>query len=233
MWGLEANAWHNLCHDYPETTLSVDACAGFRYLEFNPRLTINSTSVFDKNITDFPIYTSFSGDRIDTYEQFAIRNQFMGVQYGVVAKLVFDDLLISLASKIALGVTRENLQVTGQELRTFPNGAQTLSQGVLLALPSNIGRFGRQRFGYVPDFDFTLAYPVWKHLTLKIGIEALYWNRIIRPTDQITRTIDITQIPNYPLGLQATPTGLNQPSPALRQSDLWLIGTSFGIEVVW
>ena len=47
------------------------------------------------------------------------------------------------------------------------------------------------------------------------------------------RVIDITQIPNYPPAVRATPTGLNQPNVPFRESDLWLLGGSVGFEVVW
>jgi hypothetical protein len=233
MWGFEGNFWRNLCHDYPETTISVDAMVGIRYLEFDTRAQINGVSVFDKNITMFPLYEGFSGNRIDMYESFSTRNQFYGVQYGVSGKIIFEDLIINLALKMALGVTHQELKIVGSELRTFPGGGQTLSQGWLLALPSNIGTFSKNRFGFVPDLDINFAYPVWRHLNLKFGFEAMYLNRIIRAVEQVNRAVDITQIPNYPPALTATPTGLNQPNIPYRQTDVWLIGGTAGLEIIW
>jgi hypothetical protein len=55
----------------------------------------------------------------------------------------------------------------------------------------------------------------------------------VRPTDQINRVIDITQIPNYPPATRVTPTGLNQPTVPFNQTDVWLLGGTLGFEIIW
>jgi hypothetical protein len=232
LWGVEANFWRNLCYDYPETVLSLEAIAGVRYVEHDPNITIAATSIFDNTIA-FPLYAAFAGNRIDMRELFATRSQFVGPQFGVCGKLIFEDLVVSATAKLALGVTEQELHIEGNSVRTLPNGTQIVSQGALLALPSNIGRFHRTKFGYFPEFNLDLTYPIWKHLSVKAGFTAMYWNRVLRPSDQIDRVIDATQIPNYPLAAFATPTGLNRPNVSFIQTDLWLLGGTVGVEVVW
>jgi hypothetical protein len=108
-----------------------------------------------------------------------------------------------------------------------------VSPGALLALPSNIGHFGRNKFTQVPELDFNMAFPVMEHLNLSTGFTAMYWNRIVRPGDQVDPVIDITQIPSFPGAAKAVPTGLVAPGVPFRQSHLWLLGITFNAEVTW
>jgi hypothetical protein len=63
------------------------------------------------------------------------------------------------------------------------------------------------------------------------GYNFLYWNNVIRPGDQIDRTVDVTFVPNPPAGVPAS--GQNRPQPLFRQSDLWVNGIQFGAELRW
>lgn len=233
LWGIEANVWRNLCYDFPETVISLEALAGVRYVEFDPNITISASTVYDRVIQGFPLFQAFAGNRIEMRELFATRNQFIGPQAGLCGKLIFEDLVVRATAKLALGVTEQELHIEGNEVRTFADGTQTVSQGALLALPSNIGRFHRTKFGFVPEFSLDLLYPVSSHLNFQFGFSALHWNRVLRASDQIDRVIDITQIPNFPPAGRVAPTGFNQPNVSFIQTDLWLLGTRIGVEIIW
>jgi hypothetical protein len=232
IWGVEANLWKNVYFDYPGTACCVNVMAGFRFLALDERLDIGSISVFNQNLTDAPAFLSFAGNTLQVADSFATHNRFYGGQIGVAGRWTgAEPLLIEAGFKLALGVTSQDLDIAGSQVRTLADSTKITSPGGLLALPSNIGQFHRNKFSQVPELNLKIAAPLSNHLTLSTGVSALYWNRILRPGLQIERDLDITQIPNFPPATSATATGLNQPGVPFRQSDLWVLGIHFGLEV--
>jgi hypothetical protein len=234
LWGAEVNLWKNVYYNFPGTTASVNLMVGIRYLELDERLQIGSTSVFGTDLTAFPAYASLAGDTLQVSDSFAAHNRFYGGQVGVAGQWwACDCLLIEGAFKLGLGVNSEDLDIGGGQLRTLPDGTRIASAGGLLALPSNSGGFHNNKFAQVPELDFKFSVPILSHVTLSTGFSTLYWSRIIRPEQQIERGLDITQIPNFPPAAGAAVTGLGQPGVPFKQSDLWELGISFGVEVNW
>jgi hypothetical protein len=234
MWGAEANFWKNVYFNKPGTTTSIDVMAGFRYLNANTGVEINSVSAFSPTIPAGP-FVAFAGNQLSVLDSFATHNNFYGGQVGIAAKTWFADNLMSLEGslRIALGTTSEDLTIAGSQVRTFANGTTAVSNGGLLALPSNIGNHHTNAFAQVPELEFKLVYPVGNHLKFSTGVSALYWSKVLRAADQIDRSIDVTQIPNFPLAPGATPTGLTAPGVPFTQSALWIVGLSLGVEVKW
>ena len=77
------------------------------------------------------------------------------------------------------------------------NGTVTSARGGLLALSSNIGTFHKNSFSVVPEVDATLSYHINEHWRLFAGYDLLYWTNVVRPGQQIDRTLDETLIPNF------------------------------------
>jgi hypothetical protein len=233
MWGAEANARKNVYYNFPGTTISLDLLAGFRYLSLDQDLQFNQTSIFQNNLNAFPAFQFLAGSRLTGEDLFTTHNRFYGGQFGLDAKFYYEKITFDMGVKLALGETVEDLTVSGFQLKTAANGTSTLSQGNLLALPTNIGHYHKDKFAQMPDLTFKLAYPMLDCLTLSAGVDALYWNRFMRPGEQIDRQIDITQIPNFPVPAGTTPTGLFRPSVPFTQSQLWVLGITLGVEVTW
>jgi hypothetical protein len=234
LWGAEANVWRNFLHDGPGSNFLVDLLAGFRYLSSDHHLEVDATSVFNPNLAAFPTFLPFAGNRLDVFDSFTTHNRFYGAQVGISSKWSVESLMIVEGIfKLAIGETSEELNIVGSQLRTFPNGATATSVGGLLALPSNIGRHHHDQFAQVPELDFNLIFPLVHNLRFSAGFSALYWSRILRPGQQVDRSIDITQIPNFPGAAGAVPTGLASPGVPFRQSDLWLLGIQIGLEATW
>jgi Putative beta barrel porin-7 (BBP7) len=234
LWGGEINAWKNIYYSFPGTTGTVAMMAGFRYLSGDEEIQIGSVSVFDPNISPASPFFPFAGNKLDVFDSFTTHNRFYGAQVGISGKCyLIDQFSIEGVFKLGLGVTSEDLNIEGGQLRTFANGSTAVYQGGLLALPSNIGSFHRDKFAQVPELDFKMAYAVSKNLSLNGGFSTLYWSRIARAGQQIDREIDITQIPNFPQNAGAIPTGLGRPGVPFTQSDLWALGASLGLEFKW
>jgi hypothetical protein len=234
MWGAEANAWGNVYYDHLGTTCSVDVMAGLRYLDLDENARIGRVSSFVANPQGFPDFAPLAGNRIVEQESFATRNRFYGGQVGVRSRLYVDEgVVVTSQFQLALGNTNEEITIQGSQVRTTPAGQTIVSPGALLALPSNIGRFHRDKFTQVPEFNVNMAFPITGHLTLAVGFTALYWSRVAPVGAQVDRVIDITQIPSFPGAATATPTGLSRPQVPFNEAGLWLLGTFLSAEVKW
>src|SRR5205807_1838370 len=201
----------------------------------NSELDISSVSSFSPTIAAGSAFAPFAGNQLRVTDSFTTHNNFYGGQVGIKVKSfqVFDVCTLEGSMRIALGNNSEDVAVSGSQLRFFANGTTAASSGGLLALPSNIGSHHLNKFAQVPEAELKLIYPVGNHLRLSLGFSALYWNNLVRASNQIDRAIDITQIPNNPLAAGAIPTGLARPSVPFTQSDLWLLGINFGVECRW
>jgi hypothetical protein len=230
MWGTELNLWKNICFDYPGRAYRFDVLAGFRYLDLGEDLSVTSVSLYNADASG--VFQPFAGNQILVNDLFFTRNQFYGGQIGAVAKFFLETMELNLAGKFAFGGNAEQIHIDGFQLRTLPTGTVVPSQGGLLALPSNIGRFHHNEFCMVPEVDFTASIPICRHVTFTAGYEFIYWNRVLRPAEQIDRVIDATQIPNFP-ALGATPTGIARPAVLLKQSDFWAQGVVIGLQFIW
>ena len=123
--------------------------------------------------------------------------------------------------------TRQRLDIAGSETIVAPNGSSQSFNGGLLALPSNIGQFGKTKFSFVPEIGVTVGYQLTDKIRLYAGYNFLYWTNVIRPGGQIDRILDVTQIPNFTIA-GATPAGQNRPAVLFRESDYWAQGIVIG-----
>jgi hypothetical protein len=233
LWGGEVSAWKNLYYNKFGTTFGVHGMAGFRYLGLDSSVDINHVSVINQNVTTFPQFVSLAGSRIVGGDSFTTNNNFYGAEVGVRLEFNTWFVIVQTDFRFAIGSTEEDLNINGFQVRTLPNGTSVNSVGDLFALPTNIGHHHRSEFSQVPEIDLKFKLPVAPYCTLSVGLSALYWTHYALAGEQIDRSVDISQIPNFPPGAGATSTGLGVPGVLFRQSDLWLIGVSGGAEFRW
>jgi Putative beta barrel porin-7 (BBP7) len=234
IWGAEANVWKNVYCETPGTICIVDLMAGLRYLNANSEVEINSTSEFNNNIAAGSPFASFAGNRLQVNDSFSVHNNFVGGQVGISVKSWLEEFATVEGSfRLAVGTTRQDLTINGSQVRTFANGTTANYEGGLLALPSNIGTRHNYVFSQIPEGNLKFLVPMGKQITLSAGFTAMYWNHVARAVNQIDRGLDITQIPNFPGSAAASSSGLGRPAALFQQSDLWLLGISFGIEYHW
>jgi len=132
--------------------------------------------------------------------------------------------LLDVLGKVALGVSDESVVVKGGTQISAPGlGAQTF-RGGLLALPSNIGSYNRDRFAVLPEVGLQVGYQLTPHLRAKIGYSFLYWSNVARPGNEVNRPVNPTQLPPNTLVGQA------QPAFFFKGTDFWAQGISAGLE---
>jgi len=234
IWGAETNVWKSVDHDYPGTVSALSLMGGFRFLSADHQLQIGSFSSYNPNLPATSAFFPLAGNSLAVLDSFTVHNRFYGGQVGVAGQTWLAPwVLLQGTLKLAVGVTNEDLNIEGSQLRTFANGQTQAFTGGVLALPSNSGHSTRDKFAQVPEAEIKLSSRVTNHVTLSGGFSALYWSRIARAAQQIDREIDVTQIPNFPLSAGTLPTNLARPSVPYRQSDLWVLGISLGVEINW
>lgn len=173
------------------------------------------------------------GTRVVVQDSFGTRSRFHGGQLGYYWNRRAGRLDVDARVSVALGVTHQILDIDGfqQRTRPGPGEAAQVFRGGLLATGPNIGRFTDNRFSVVPEATLNVGYMISPSVRLYAGYNFMYWNNVIRPGDQIDRVVDVTLVPNPPAAV--LPSGQFRPQPLFRQSDLWVQGVQFGVELRW
>ena len=126
----------------------------------------------------------------------------------------------TLAGNGALG---SNLTLTnsGFTTVTVPGGLPATSPAGLLVQPSNSGRFTHEQVSFVPELGLNLGYEFNKNLRLVVGYTLIVWTDVLRPEDQVDRTIS----PQTP--------GLTGARPAVnfQTTTFWAQGLTAGVQL--
>ncbi|MFO0799227.1 MAG: BBP7 family outer membrane beta-barrel protein [Gemmataceae bacterium] len=230
LYGFDANIRHALCRT---CGFRDEVFVGYRHLALNESLTVT------ENIVALPGNTADpAGTRIVVQDQFKTTNRFNGGQVGYAAERNWGRLSLDGRVSVALGNTHQTVEVSGFQQRQRPGeDAVFFPNGGLLAAGPNIGRFTDDRFTVVPEFTLNLGYWLTPSVKAYVGYNALYWSNVVRPGDQVDRTIDVTFIPNPPInpatGQVPAFSGLNRPAVPFKQDHLWVNGIQFGAEWRW
>jgi hypothetical protein len=217
--GADANLRYNL---YCGCSYRVDLLAGFRYLDLEESLDIT------EDLTALPGRSVPAGTHIIVADHFGTRDQFYGGQLGAVAEFRRGKWFLDLKTKVAIGDTRQTIDIRGNQVITAPGGMQSTFTGGLLALNSNIGHFQRDSFSIVPEVGLNVGYQFTDHLRAFVGYNFLFWSDVVRPGDQIDRGLDVTRIPNF--GVPATPLAQPRPAVPFKETGFWAQGINFGVE---
>lgn len=199
LWGLEGNVRCELCR---WTWGHLDALGGLRYVDFNENLTVLAGT------------NTRGGGANFAYDDFGARNRFVGTQAGVECELNYRKWFFDAWAKIAIGDNSEQVDIQGNRVlggRVLPGG--------LLAQPSNIGRYRRDQFGYVPEVAISAGYQVQQHIRATVGYNFLLLGNVARPGDQIDTRINTTG------------AGPAVPAFSFNQSEFWIHGLLAGLEL--
>jgi hypothetical protein len=217
LWGYEANLRSNLfagctCgFDY-----FVDGIIGFRGLGLDENIDVNESLAV--------IGGTSAGQQFAINDHFGTQNRFYGGQLGLLSEFRCNRWVFDVNGKVALGSTTEMVAISGSTAITPLGGATQTFNGGLLALPSNIGRYDRDVFTWVPELGITVGYQCSDHWKFFVGYNILYWSSVVRPGEQIDRTVNTNQLPPPVAG------GPNRPLFTYNASDFWAQGVNFGVE---
>ncbi len=163
-------------------------------------------------------------------DQFNTANSFNGGDIGMQFQVQRNRWSLDLFPRVALGNTHSVVDITGSTRTTSPAGVQTLANGGLLALSTNIGHYTRDSFTVVPEIDMTGGFQVTKHAKIVLGYNFLYWSKVARAGEQIDRSVNSTLLPNS----GATVVGdTTRPRFDFIQTSFWAQGVNVGLECRW
>jgi hypothetical protein len=216
LWGTElnlrTNAWRGCCW-------RLDLLTGFRYVALDENLSVTENLLV--------LSGADAGSRINLVDSFSTHNNFYGGQLGADFEIRRGRWSLDLLAKVALGDTHEVTHISGNTLFTTGN-MSVLQPGGLLALPTNIGRFSKDRFGVIPEGGVKLGYQLTPHLRAFVGYSFLYWNEVARPGQEIDRVINTSQLPSV-LG-PGMLKGPARPAYTGATTDFWAQGVNVGLE---
>lgn len=222
LWGLEANALRRICFGCGN---HFDVILGYRYLSLVERIQITEFITAGANAPD-P-----AGTQIFVQDRFHTNNAFHGGQIGARYEQRWGRFSADIRATIAIGATIQVLEIGGNQVRTRPGEATERFTGGLMATPTNIGHFSRNRFSVVPEVGLNLGCDITPRVRALVGYNFLYWSSVLRPGQQIDRVIDVSQVPNAPAGI--APTGQQRPGVLFDDSGLWVQGVNLGLEFRW
>ncbi len=220
LWGTEANAVLSL---WRQGDVEITLLGGFRYADLRETLQIHNTTI-----------DLGSGDVTSLNDFFGTRNQFYGAQLGAQFGAQYESWSIDLNAKVAFGNTHQVVDIQGNTTQAGPNplvppGVGTFPGG-FFAQPSNIGHYTADQFTVIPSVNLNLSYQVSKQWRLFFGYEFMYWNQVVRPGDQMSHSVNLTQ--NAVLDPNGTGhlIGPAQPAPLFNRTSFWANGVNFGME---
>ena len=203
-YGAEANLRSNLLCG---PCWNLDVIAGYRYLGLDDDLSISESL----QALQVPVVFALN-------DSFQVHNRFNGGQIGFESEWRRNRWSLDLKAKVALGDVSESVNINGS---TVANGA--FAAHGLLAEPSNIGSYHRDRFAVSPDIGLNLGYQVTDHMRAFVGYDYLYLSDVVRAADQV----DLRVNPNQLRGVAGGPA---LPAFNFHSSDFWAQGVSFGLE---
>jgi hypothetical protein len=226
LWGADVNLTGRV---FAGSSLTWDLLAGFRYLDLEEDLNVaQSTTILAGGITGFNGVFFREGNGIALYDSFDARTQFWGGQLGSRLTYTLGRVVAESTIKVGLGCNHQTLTVGGSTT-LFPigGGSRTASGGALAQI-SNIGRYSRDDFAVVPEVTVNVGYNLTDALRVFVGYNFLYISEVVRPGEQISRTVNPT-LP--PASLEYGPlVGPRAPIlTGLQRDDYWAQGLNFGL----
>jgi hypothetical protein len=219
--GADALLRCNLCCG---CNYQLDVVGGFRYLRLSDHLGV------DENLfATSPANPNFvpPGTSIILSDRFDSRNEFYGFNFGLKGSVRLGSWVLQGLAQMALGDNREVVNISGATTVTVPGFAPVTSVGGLLALPSNIGRFSKDKVEVIPEFGARVGYQVTSHLQVFAGYTLLYWGDVVREGNEVDLTVNPTLLP----GSTTPPTGARRPMPLLTNTNFWAQGIDLGLEL--
>lgn len=219
--GAEANTVANL---FAGKGAKLHAIAGYRFFQVNEGLRVEN-SWLQYGLPGSPQTVGAIADQFDG------RNEFHGGQVGLMADLHRGPFYVEITGKVALGRNFQVVFVDGEThllgaANPFPIGGSF--PGGVYAQPSNIGRFTHSAFAVVPEGIFKVGFKVGDRGRFYVGYNFLYMSDVVRPGDQIDRTVNPAQVPL--LGGSPLFTGQDRPRVTFDRTDFWVQGLIIGFE---
>jgi hypothetical protein len=227
--GVDANLQCLLCCDCWHT---IRLLGGFRYLNLEESLDIREDISFNGNVSTFfgQDFAFLNNAAAVVLDSFSTRNQFYGGQLGLATQWRLGTWTLDLFGKVGLGATQQRVSIDGSQVVDSPLIGRRDFRGGLLALSSNIGSYERSVFSVVPEAGVTVGKQFGSHTRLFAGYNFLFWSNVVRPGDQVDRSLNPNLIPNFFNSGTGNPNPGQRPAFTFNETNFWAQGVTFGME---
>jgi hypothetical protein len=224
LWGAECNGLFTFLR---APGLDFTVLAGFRYADLRENLHIHNTT------TDL-----LFGNVTILNDSFDTSNQFYGGQIGGRVAVQYERFSLDLTGKVALGSTRQMVDIQGDITQAGPNplvppGLGTFPGGIYTQ-SSNIGRRNSNEFtepfSVLPSLELKVALAITPRIRIFTAYEFMYWTHVLRPGSQIDHHVNLSQNAVLDPNGVGVLVGPAQPAPQFNRSDFWAQGVNVGLE---
>jgi hypothetical protein len=209
---------------------TLDALAGFKYLNLNETLTVSDFATAQAGgFSTFLGQGAGAGSTTSITDRIHTTNNFYGGVIGLRGGVHVEAFTLTLTGKLGLGNMEESVQASGATALIRPNFPTVVSPGGFYAVGNSAGRFTRDEFVVIPEFNLNLMAQVTSHLALTFGYNYLAISDVVRPGDQLSTRINGRQLP---VGTNFSNTaGPANAAVPLNTSTYWANGFNFGLIV--
>ncbi|HEY1861465.1 MAG TPA: BBP7 family outer membrane beta-barrel protein [Gemmataceae bacterium] len=200
--------------------LRVQPLFGFRYLQFNDRLGVDTNEIAAGSNLVAP------GTQIAASDRFTTRNAFYGADLGVRTEWFFDRLSVELVGILAVGNLRRSVGISGLTQITAPGQTAEELAGGVLALSSNSGVFKSNEWVVAPELGVTLGWYFTPNIQLRLGYTFLLLQDAARAGDQVDQLVNPNLIPPAQAGASTS-----HPAFQLKTTDIWVQTLSLGMGI--
>jgi hypothetical protein len=192
----------------------------YRFFDLAEGLSIKATSSPGTDPFPFPIPQG----EIQVFDRFTTQNTFNGGEVGLGAEMGLAGWSLGAETRLALGNMHQTLEIDGRT-SAVSGGYVASYPGGLLAQPTNIGDYTRNRFALIPQLDVKLGFQVLPAVRWTVGYNLTFVTNVLRPGDQVDLTVNTTQIAGLPL------VGPARPAATLDETTIWLQGVTTGLDM--
>lgn len=233
LYGAEGSMVANIYRSCPDDCyqINTNAMLGFRYMDLQEDLNINSASTLLGNGTAAALFngaTVFPPATIGVRDSFETTNRFYGGQVGLSSDLRYNRMFFSVTGKLAFGIMNQVVDVTGRsDINDPTQGLAAASQGGVFANAQNIQRYRNDEFAIIPELNLSVGYNVTSWLSGFVGYNFLYTNRVVRPGNSLNPVVNPAVLPtSFNFGNGGVVPVANR---TLTQDDYFAQGVSFGL----
>ncbi|TWU01150.1 BBP7 family outer membrane beta-barrel protein [Stieleria varia] len=205
------------CLDPCASPDGVHFLVGYRGVDLDDRITINEN--LTSQISNIP-------GTLSLVDRFETRNEFDGIQFGVLHRMTLQRAWLESSLRVAAGTNEQTINISGSN-RAVESGVAIDSSGGLYAQRSNIGNHRRDEFTMIPELGLRLGVRLTRSLHATIGYSALYFPNVVRASEQIDTDLNpgLFAPGDDPL------TGAFRPRVLWRETDYLAHGLTLGGEL--
>lgn len=200
----------------------LDMLWGYRFLRMDDYLRLNDSTTITGVGTGRPVAV---GSTVDCFDEFDTKNEFHGGEVGLMLDIpVASRFRLNMLGKCAFGPVEQLVNIRGSTQVNSGNTSATFV-GSLLTQESNIGLYRQRELAIVPEAAANLSMQITPRISGVIGYTFIYLSSVQRAADAVDLNVHSDLLTDTPVA------GTPNPRFAFNDTDFWLQGINFGVDV--